>query len=476
VTRGGTVEGEVSAKFAEDLFRFVEPKGAYIRLDGNPDKRHELLPAFNDIEEFCQAVPWRVVRSKPFSSHRHINIQELRELLRDLRYLSVTTFSPGRFLDGGDSNVVLGCWTKGRSPSLEINPLLRVGGALSVFSRKQIFPFRLGTKANPSDDPSREAPLREPTNPKPWMREHLETKAGTPLLDDPRAGEHLNSWGLEHSGGACPPPSKRWTLIIGEDEFELGPALTLDGRRTFAHWKWPRNAGLSVSQRRQLDSLLSERIVGLIIVTVPPEASPASVEFLLPLLGTVEIYRAEMMVLEQDRSRLAGPLSILPERHNHRQVTLAILENRDTPSQEIDICPRCHSVCNVNHHQCLPEHLNVKPHLVINRPNLWTVAFDSILPSSVNCKHIKHSLANDAVPQEEFVNILEVKPQLDSIEPRSNSQRPLSIIINLSSPRFRSHLSSTWFWVPNKGCLIKLLRRCLLRDKGSGRHGPPPTR
>ena len=94
VTRGGTVEGEVSAKFAEDLFRFVEPKGAYVRLDGNPDKRHELLPAFNDIEEFCQSVPWRVVRSKPFTSHRHINIQELRELPRDLRYLSVTTFSP----------------------------------------------------------------------------------------------------------------------------------------------------------------------------------------------------------------------------------------------------------------------------------------------------------------------------------------------------------------------------------------------
>ena len=196
VTRGGTVEGEVSAKFAEDLFRFVEPKGAYIRLDGNPDKRHDLLPAFNDIEEFCQSVPWRVVRSKPFTSHRHINIQELRELLRDLRYLSITTFSPGRFLDGGDSNVVLGCWTKGRSPSLEINSLLRVGGALCVFSRKQLFGFRLGTKANVADDPSREAPLREPTVPKPWMREHLETKAGTPLLNDPRAGEHLNSWGL----------------------------------------------------------------------------------------------------------------------------------------------------------------------------------------------------------------------------------------------------------------------------------------
>ena len=32
------------------------------------------------------------------------------------------------------------------------------------------------------------------------------------------------------------PLSKRWTLISGEDEFELGPALTLGGRRTFAHW------------------------------------------------------------------------------------------------------------------------------------------------------------------------------------------------------------------------------------------------
>jgi hypothetical protein len=178
------------------------------------------------------------------------------------------------------------------------------------------------------------------------------------------------------------------------------------------------------------------------------------------------------MVFEQDRSRVAGPLANLPERHNHRQVLLAILESRDAPSQELDICPCCHSVCNANNHECLAEHLNVKPHLVTNRPNLWTVAFDSIVPSTASCKHIKHSFVNVAAPQEESVNTLGDVPQLDNIKP-SNCQ--LSVIINLSSPRLRSHFSSTWCWVANKDCLNKLLKRCLL-DREGGRHGPPQTR
>ena len=120
------------------------------------------MPAFNEVERFVQSVSWRVSRSKPFGTARHINVQELREVVREARELPQRSPGPGRFLAGGDSNVVLGCWTKGRSGSIQLNVLLREGAAWCIFARKQILGFRLGTKWNPSDDPTRFVDTRTP--------------------------------------------------------------------------------------------------------------------------------------------------------------------------------------------------------------------------------------------------------------------------------------------------------------------------
>ena len=77
-----------------------------------------------------------------------------------------------RFVNGTDSLVVLGAFTKGHSSSSQLNAILRSCLGWSVLGQKQVCQFWLESEDNPADDPSRHAPLRRPVEPSPEF-EHL---------------------------------------------------------------------------------------------------------------------------------------------------------------------------------------------------------------------------------------------------------------------------------------------------------------
>ena len=170
---GGSCEVEVNSELASEIYRFTENKGCYIRLDGRADQRDTLRPAAAPIERLCQSMPWRVRRSHLFEGVLHINIQELKEALNELK--DVVRRCPGRirFLLAVDSNVVLGCWTKGRSSSFVLNLILRKICGWSVVGRSTAALFRLSTEGNVADEPSRFKPLRAPTPSEDWMDDLL---------------------------------------------------------------------------------------------------------------------------------------------------------------------------------------------------------------------------------------------------------------------------------------------------------------
>ena len=70
--------------------------------------------------------------------------------------------TPERLVNGTDSRVVLGSWAKGRSSSSQLNGVYRSCLGWLVLGQKTLSQFWVPSKENPSDDPSRLAPLRPP--------------------------------------------------------------------------------------------------------------------------------------------------------------------------------------------------------------------------------------------------------------------------------------------------------------------------
>ena len=78
-----------------------------------------------------------------------------------------------RRVNATDSAVTLGCWAKGRSSSQPINNQLRGSLGWQILGRKQLANFHVRSEANPSDDPSRAVPLRQPLKSPRWLRRFL---------------------------------------------------------------------------------------------------------------------------------------------------------------------------------------------------------------------------------------------------------------------------------------------------------------
>eukprot|EP00972_Heterocapsa_arctica_P078147 11524756-Heterocapsa_arctica.AAC.1 len=70
--------------------------------------------------------------------------------------------SAERLVNGTDSRVTLGAVAKGRSSSSQINNRLRSCLGYMILGQKHMVQFWIPSKENPSDDPSRHVPLRQP--------------------------------------------------------------------------------------------------------------------------------------------------------------------------------------------------------------------------------------------------------------------------------------------------------------------------
>jgi len=168
LTRGGATAFWSRTELGNALYWMTEQKGCRTRLHPSVELRDPLLPAFADVEHLIACGDHHVTRSLACRESRHINLQEIDEVIREVEGAAEVSLLGERMSNGVDSTVTLGAWGKGRSGSPAINRALQGGGAWQVFNRKMLSNFRLGTKANPSDDPSRLAELRKPEVGEPW--------------------------------------------------------------------------------------------------------------------------------------------------------------------------------------------------------------------------------------------------------------------------------------------------------------------
>ena len=116
-------------------------------------------------EELCSALQFcQVGKTKQVRARRHINIGEVRAAIKGEEYVA-RRFPGQRYVHLQDSQVSLACFVKGRSSSPSLNRELRrsLGCYLASRARPSFGYFQ--SKLNPSDDPTRSAPLRSPSKP-----------------------------------------------------------------------------------------------------------------------------------------------------------------------------------------------------------------------------------------------------------------------------------------------------------------------
>ena len=173
VHTGAAVEVTVGQELSNAFFRAAEYRGDYVRLDDRdrafPPANDRLVPEAPFIADVVGALDWEVTSSHAFAETSHINLQETGEIRLLLRKLSRRSLAPLRHTNGTDSNVALGAWGKGRSSSFLLGGQLRVSLGWALLAQITIANFRIGTKHNPADDPTRDAVLRTPTVKPPWL-------------------------------------------------------------------------------------------------------------------------------------------------------------------------------------------------------------------------------------------------------------------------------------------------------------------
>ena len=168
--RGGATAVVVSNELCEKLYGASPDKGWHARLDQDPEW-HPGVCVESDkvVEEMVDCLPWRETRNHDFAKTSHINLQEKRETSNELRVRVTASVLPKRYVNLADSLVHVGSSNHGRSSSFQLNGLMRRDLGWRVLGQKDEIALYLNTKHNPSDDPSRNACLREPLPPADWM-------------------------------------------------------------------------------------------------------------------------------------------------------------------------------------------------------------------------------------------------------------------------------------------------------------------
>ena len=142
------------AQALADLF------GRHLEADSRARRRHDVDITGREsclTNEVAKRAPWRSSSSWLWRGKSHINVFELSALLHSVKTVARRGGGRGCFLV--DSHVALRAAAKGRSSSKALKPLLRkllaVSVAFGVYASFLYCPTRL----NPSDDPTRDAPL-----------------------------------------------------------------------------------------------------------------------------------------------------------------------------------------------------------------------------------------------------------------------------------------------------------------------------
>ena len=133
-----------------------------------------LVPEDPVVNEIMRCCPWQVSRSHNFPCAKHVNLQELEEVVNELKSrVALSGIQPGRSVNITDSRVTFGACAKGRSSSFCINGSLRRVCAWSVVGQKAISNVYGCSADMPADDPSRLKPLRPQQPPAAWLKRLL---------------------------------------------------------------------------------------------------------------------------------------------------------------------------------------------------------------------------------------------------------------------------------------------------------------
>ncbi|CAE7429857.1 CALS7 [Symbiodinium sp. CCMP2592] len=183
---GACVVTSASKALVRELLRHVPVKGLWSKL---------LSPSAALLRQHCQLDPeaelpgegfrtsplWtlvvRALRFRPFSVFKrhardHINVKELDSYLAAEEALSPFAWESARSLGLVDSQVTLGGLLKGRSSSFSLNSRLRSALPGLLFFNLHPHYSYVASEDNPSDDPTRCRPVRQPSIPEPfWLRE-----------------------------------------------------------------------------------------------------------------------------------------------------------------------------------------------------------------------------------------------------------------------------------------------------------------
>jgi len=132
-------------------------------------------PGLPWVNQFARSQPWTLHRKRRLPRENHITVKEakVRQIL--LRSLSSDPKTVGtRNCVLMDSKAVLGAGAKGRSPSKQLNSVFRLSFGDQVLAGVSLGGVHVGTKANPTDAPSRDAEIPAPTEPTPdWAEAAL---------------------------------------------------------------------------------------------------------------------------------------------------------------------------------------------------------------------------------------------------------------------------------------------------------------
>ncbi len=176
LTRAGGTRAQVGQDLAESVYRLCEGRGEYVRTDWLAREKLGLCSPVTqmpypqaEVHQMLRALPWEVSRSVRLGRDAHVNVQELRAMKGELKDLALSQEGEGRHIDGVDSRVALGAWSKGRSSSWQLNAVLQGSMGYSIAGRRRMFGLWTESASNPADDPSREAELRAPEEAAPWL-------------------------------------------------------------------------------------------------------------------------------------------------------------------------------------------------------------------------------------------------------------------------------------------------------------------
>ena len=175
---GGSTVAAISSKLGSELFRRSEHRGEHVHLD--PDYRNDAsadkLDAAKctaEINTLGTCLDWKTTSSYRFRQTSHVNLQELRAIKNLVKSWAITTAQHQKVhLILTDSQVCLGCVSKGRSSSYKLNGILRSMIPYLVAGDIAIALNYINTKYNPADHPSRFVPIPPPQPMPTWVKKY----------------------------------------------------------------------------------------------------------------------------------------------------------------------------------------------------------------------------------------------------------------------------------------------------------------